>query len=311
MSTREDTRRSAHDLIEPYRITRGRGFSLARFDPADTLHFDEDDKDYAGKELKQCVRQLAAQQDMLYAQDRWSLLLIFQAMDAAGKDSAIKHVFSGVNPQGCHVISFKAPSPEELDHDYLWRCFRALPERGRIGIFNRSYYEEVLVVRVHRELLRAQKLPPRLVTRRIWDERFEDIRNAEQYLSRNGVVIRKFFLYVSKDEQRKRFLERLEQPEKNWKFAMGDVRERAHWDEYMRAYEEMIRQTATAHAPWLVVPADHKWFTRLVVSETIVDALSSLGLHYPRVSADKKRELAAARTELLREERKGRSGARR
>ncbi len=311
MKPGEINRRAARSLVDPFRVTSGRRFSLARFDPADTLHLDADDKEHAEKELRKCVKELAALQDMLYAQDRWALLLIFQAMDAAGKDGAIKHVFSGVNPQGCEVTSFKAPSEEELDHDYLWRCLRRLPERGRIGIFNRSYYEEVLVVRVHEELLRAKKLPPRLVTRRIWDERFEDIRNIEQYLSRNGVVIRKFFLHVSKDEQKKRFLERLEKPEKNWKFAMGDVRERAHWNEYMRAYEEMIRHTATEHAPWLVVPADHKWFTRLVVSETIIDSLSSLGLHYPRVSASKKRELAAARTALLREGRKGRSGVRR
>jgi PPK2 family polyphosphate:nucleotide phosphotransferase len=247
------------------------------------------------------VRDLADLQDKLYAQDRWSLLLIFQAMDAAGKDSVIKHVFSGVNPQGCHVTSFKAPSHEELDHDYFWRCLRALPERGRIGIFNRSYYEEVLVVRVHEELLTAQKLPPALVTSRIWDERFEDMRLLERYLARNGTVVRKFFLYVSREEQRKRFLARLEEPEKNWKFAAGDVRERSHWNEYMRAYEQMVRHTATDYAPWFVVPADHKWFTRLVVSTAIVDALSSLRLHYPRVSPGRRRELAASRRELLKE----------
>jgi PPK2 family polyphosphate:nucleotide phosphotransferase len=270
-------------------------------DPADTLRFAEDDKDRAQDDLKEFVKELSDLQDKLYAQDRWSLLLIFQAMDAAGKDSAIKHVFSGVNPQGCHVTSFKAPSHEELDHDYLWRCFRALPERGRIGIFNRSYYEEVLVVRVHDELLRAQKLPPALVTPRIWDERFEDIRDLERYLTRNGTVVRKFFLHVSRDEQRKRFLARLDEPEKNWKFAVGDVRERSHWNEYMRAYERMIRHTATRYAPWFVVPADNKWFTRLVVSAVIVDALSALRLHYPRVSRSRRRELAVARARLLRE----------
>jgi PPK2 family polyphosphate:nucleotide phosphotransferase len=298
--------RSTAKLIKPYCVEHGRGFRLARCDPGDTLHFDQDDKDDAEKELKQGGKRLAELQDMLYAQDRWSLLLIFQAMDAAGKDGAIKHVFSGINPQGCQVTSFKAPSHEELDHDYLWRCFRALPERGRIGIFNRSYYEEVLVVRVHRELLDAQKLPSRLVTGDIWDERFEDIRNLERYLVRNGTVIRKFFLHVSRDEQRRRFLERLDEPEKNWKFAAGDVRERAHWKQYMHAYEEMIRHTATEHAPWFVVPADHKWFTRLVVSAVIIDVLSSLDLRYPRVSASRRRELATARAELAREGRGGR-----
>ena len=298
--------RLTRNLIAPFRVTDGRRFRLKQHNPANTLHFDEDDKESARKELKRGVEQLAELQEKLYAQDRWALLLIFQAMDAAGKDSAIKHVFSGVNPQGCHVTSFKEPSPEELDHDYLWRCVRALPERGRIGIFNRSYYEEVLVVRVHGELLRAQKLAPRLVTPRIWDERFEDIRNAERYLSRNGIVIRKFFLHVSPEEQLRRFLARLDAPEKNWKFAIGDVRERAHWPRYMRAYEKAIRHTATEHAPWFVVPADHKWFTRLVVCAAIVDALSSLGLQYPRVSGARRRELATARAELEREVRKAR-----
>ena len=282
-------------------MTSGRGFSLARIDPTDTLWFAKDDKQRAEEDLQKGVKELADLQDRLYAQDRWSLLLIFQAMDAAGKDGVIKHVFSGINPQGCHVTPFKAPSQEELDHDYLWRCIRALPERGRIGIFNRSYYEEVLVVRVHEELLRSEKLPPGLVTPRIWDERFEDIRNVERYLTRNGTIVRKFFLHVSREEQRDRFLARLDEPEKNWKFAAGDVRERAHWKKYMRAYEQMIRNTATGYAPWYVVPADRKWFTRLVVSAVIVDALSSLNLHYPRVSASRRRELAVARAQLLRE----------
>jgi PPK2 family polyphosphate:nucleotide phosphotransferase len=294
-------RQRASELIAPYRISSGRRFSLATIDPADTLWFEEDRKERAEDDLKSFVRELADLQDKLYAQDRWSLLLIFQAMDAAGKDSVIKHVFSGINPQGCHVTSFKAPSHEELDHDYMWRCFRALPERGRIGIFNRSYYEEVLVVRVHEELLQAQKLPPSLVTTKIWDERFEDMRNFERYLARNGTVVRKFFLHVSRGEQRKRFIARLEEAEKNWKFAAGDVRERAHWKGYMRAYEQMIRHTATGYAPWFVVPADHKWFTRLVVSAAIVDALSSLRLHYPRVSPARRRELATARARLLKE----------
>ena len=308
MRTKPARRRSVPDLISPYRVASGRSFSLARIDPDDTLWFAKDDKDRAQDDLKKCVKELADLQDKLYAQDRWTLLLIFQAMDAAGKDSVIKHVFSGINPQGCHVTSFKAPSQEELDHDYMWRCLRALPERGRIGIFNRSYYEEVLVVRVHDELLDAQKLPPKLVTPRIWDERFEDIRNFERYLARNGTVILKFFLHVSREEQRKRFLERLDEPEKNWKFAAGDVRERAHWNQYMRAYEQMVRNTATSDAPWFVVPADNKWFTRLVVSSAIVDAMSSLHLHYPRVSRSRRRELAVARKELLRENGKRRGG---
>ena len=227
------------------------------------------------------------------------MLLIFQAMDAAGKDGTIKHVMSGVNPQGCEVFSFKAPSPEELDHDFLWRTTCRLPERGRIGIFNRSYYEETLIVRVHPELLAGEKLPPALVTKDIWRERFEDINALERYLTRNGVIVRKFFLHLSKQEQRQRLLDRLDQPEKNWKFSLDDVRERQKWGSYMRAYENMIRNTATDYAPWYVVPADHKWFTRLVVAEVIVDALESLELSYPKVSSAKRKELAAARTALL------------
>ena len=238
---------------------------------------------------------------MLYAQDRWSVLLIFQAMDAAGKDGAIKHVMSGVNPQGCQVYSFKAPSHEELDHDWLWRCMRALPERGRIGIFNRSYYEEVLVVRVHPEILQSQKIPPTLVGKKIWDERYEDIRGVERHLARNGTLILKFFLNVSRAEQKKRFLERIDQPEKNWKFSAADVKERAHWDAYMAAYQDMIRETAAPHAPWYVVPADNKWFTRVVVAGAIIDALASLDLHYPKVTQAQLAELAAARKLLLAE----------
>jgi PPK2 family polyphosphate:nucleotide phosphotransferase len=247
------------------------------------------------------VQLLAEMQDKLYAQDRWSLLLVFQAMDAAGKDGTIKHVMSGVNPQGCEVASFKAPSSEELDHDFLWRCMPWLPNRGHIGIFNRSYYEEVLVVRVHPEFLTGQKLPPELVTKRIWEERYKDINNFEQYLARNGTVIRKFFLHVSKKEQKKRFLERLDEPEKHWKFSATDVAERAHWNEYMKAYEDMIRATATPHAPWYVVPADNKWFTRLVVAAAVVDALEGLKLHYPKVDKKKRAELAAARKLLMQE----------
>ncbi len=270
-------------FASPFRIEDGRRFRLQDRDPGDTLHLDSADKPRARDGLRKGVEYLAALQDKLYAQDRWSVLLVFQAMDAAGKDSAIKHVLSGVNPQGCQVTSFKAPSAEELDHDYLWRCVKALPERGRIGIFNRSYYEEVLVARVHPEILARQKLPPRLVTGK------------------------KFFLHVSKDEQKKRFLERLDNPDKNWKFEMGDVRERSHWDDYQSAYEEAIRETARDHAPWYVVPADNKWFTRLVVACAIIDGLDSLDLAYPRVDAAKRRELAEARAALTAPAKAGRA----
>jgi PPK2 family polyphosphate:nucleotide phosphotransferase len=244
---------------------------------------------------------LASMQDKLYAQDQWGVLLIFQAMDAAGKDGAIKHVMSGINPQGCQVYAFKSPTSEELDHDFLWRTSRSLPERGRIGIFNRSYYEETLVVRVHPEILTKQKLPSELVTKRIWDERYQDIRAFERYLSRQGYVIIKFFLNVSRKEQKGRFLERLERPEKNWKFSLADAKERGYWKDYMEAYDDVIRETATRHAPWYVVPADKKWFARLVVAGAIYDALAKLGLRYPVVGPDKKKELAAARNELVRE----------
>jgi PPK2 family polyphosphate:nucleotide phosphotransferase len=242
---------------------------------------------------------MAELQDKLYAQDRWGLLLIFQAMDAAGKDGAIKHVMSGVNPQGCQVYSFKTPSTEELDHDYLWRNMRCLPERGRIGIFNRSYYEEVLVVRVHPEILANERIPAPLVTKNIWEERFQDICSFERYLSHNGFVIRKFFLNVSRKEQKKRFLDRLQQPEKNWKFSAADLHEREHWDDYMDAYEEMIANTSTPHAPWFVIPADNKWFTRLAVAAAVVDTLEDLDLSYPAVNPQKQKELQAARRMLL------------
>jgi len=235
---------------------------------------------------------------MLYAQNRWSLLLVFQAMDAAGKDSTIKHVMSGVNPQGCQVVSFKQPSSEDLDHDFMWRYARRLPERGQIGIFNRSYYEEVLVVRVHEEILKRQQLPLRLVSKRIWDERLADIANFEDYFTRQGTIVLKFFLNVSREEQKKRFMQRLEQPDKNWKFSASDVHERKFWDDYMNAFQEAIRATATKHAPWYVVPADNKWFTRLVVAAAIVEAVEALNLTYPKVDAEKKKELAAARAEL-------------
>jgi len=290
--------KKARKFAKPFRVTDDR-FRLKHIDPGERLGYTSEDKPRAKEALAMGVSLMAELQDMLYAQDRWSVLLIFQAMDAAGKDSAIKHVMSGVNPQGCQVYSFKAPSAEDLDHDFLWRCFKRLPERGRIGIFNRSYYEETLVVRVHRELLEKQKLPPELVTKDIWKERFQDIRNFERYLTRNGVCIRKFFLHVSNKEQKKRFLDRIEEPEKNWKFSANDIKEREHWDEYMKVYEEMIRETATKQAPWYVVPADNKWFTRVVVAAAVIDAMSSLDLHYPKVSDEKLKELAAAKKALL------------
>jgi PPK2 family polyphosphate:nucleotide phosphotransferase len=296
----------ARTFSRPYRVERGRRFRLKDHDPDDTLHLESEHKERAQQGLATGIEALAALQDRLYAQDRWSVLLVFQAMDAAGKDSAIKHVLSGVNPQGCQVRSFKAPSAEDLDHDFMWRCMKALPERGRIGIFNRSYYEEVLVVRVHREILARQKLPARLVGKSIWKQRYEDIRDIERYLARNGTLILKFFLNVSKREQMKRFMERLDDPDKNWKFELGDVRERGHWDEYMEAYEDMIRATASEHAPWYVIPADNKWFTRIAVAGAIIDGLVGLDLHYPWVDDAKRAELAEARKALDAEERKRR-----
>jgi PPK2 family polyphosphate:nucleotide phosphotransferase len=291
-------------LVEPYRVTRGAGFHLKSIDPGDTglfahdEHGDAVDKQRAKQMLGRGVDWLAEQQEVLYAQDRWSVLLVFQAMDAAGKDGTIKHVMSGVNPQGCRVTSFKQPSAEELDHDFLWRSWRALPARGEIGIFNRSYYEEVLVVKVHPEILASQKLPPECVGDELWARRYRDIANFERYLADNGTVVLKFFLHVSKDEQKRRFLKRLDEPEKNWKFSAGDVAERRHWDEYQRAYEDAIRATAAEHAPWYVVPADNKWFTRLVVAGAVVQALGQLQLEYPRLGEEARRRLAAARAEL-------------
>lgn len=291
--------RRARKLAKPYRVTDGDSFRLKDFDPSDTGDFDPDDKPRAREALQLGVEALAGLQDILYAQDRWSILLVFQAMDAAGKDGTIKHVMSGLNPQGCQVTSFKAPTSEDLDHDFLWRCVRHLPERGRIGIFNRSYYEETLIVRVHPQMLASQKLPPELVTKSIWTERFQDIRSFERHLHRNGTIIRKFFLHVSPDEQKRRFLERLENPDKNWKFSEGDIKERGYWKDYMRAYEDTIRHTATKDSPWYVVPADNKWFTRLVVAAAIVDAMASLDLAYPEVSDDRRTELARIRESLL------------
>ena len=291
----------AGELATPYRVTDAKKFRLKDIDPGDTGTLKAEDKPRAKEALQIGVDALAELQDMLYAQDRWGVLLIFQAMDAAGKDGAIKHVMSGVNPQGCEVYSFKGPGPTELDHDYLWRTHLRVPERGRIGIFNRSYYEEVLVVRVHPEILQHQKLPRGCIDNDIWDDRYKDIRSFERYLTRNGVAICKFFLHLSRSEQKRRFLDRLERPEKNWKFSPNDVRERPYWKEYMRAYEDAIRATATEDAPWYVVPADNKWFTRVVVAAAIIDTLAALGLHYPKVDKAKKRDLVAARRALLRE----------
>jgi PPK2 family polyphosphate:nucleotide phosphotransferase len=292
-------RRRIESFIKPFRVTDGKKFKLKRVDPDDTGGLKS--KEAAAKLLAAGVDRLCELQDKLYAQDRWSVLLVFQAMDAAGKDGTIKHVMTGVNPSGCQVFSFKAPSSEELDHDFMWRSLKSLPERGRIGIFNRSYYEEMLVVRVHPELLHGQKLPPQLVTDDIWKERFEDVRNVEQYLSRNGVVIIKFFLHVSKGEQKKRFLERLQKKDKNWKFSMADAKERNFWDDYQHAYEDMIQHTASGHAPWYVVPADHKWFTRLVVAGAIIDTLENLDLQYPKVDEHKREELRLVQAELERD----------
>jgi PPK2 family polyphosphate:nucleotide phosphotransferase len=287
----------AEKLAKKFRIDNGKHFRLKDYDPADAGHWKS--KEHAEESLQRGILRTAELQDKLYAQGYWALLLIFQAMDAAGKDGIIKHVMSGVNPQGCQVYSFKGPSERELQHDFLWRTTLSLPERGHIGIFNRSYYEEVLVVRVHPEILNGQKLPSKLVGKKIWDERFEDIRSFERHMARSGTVIRKFFLHVSKKEQKQRFLARLEEPEKNWKFSAADIRERGYWDDYQKAYEEMIANTATGHSPWYVVPADNKWFTRLVVSAVIVETLESLGLAYPKVEDAKRRELAAAKKALL------------
>ena len=292
---------AVRQFVEPYRIVRGNKFRLKDFDPADTGGLDSDSKPQAKELLARGVTWLAEEQDKLYAQDQWSVLLIFQAMDAAGKDGTIKHVTSGLNPQGCQVYSFKQPSPEELDHDFLWRTTRCLPERGRIGIFNRSYYEEVLVVRVHPEYLGRQHLPSALITKKIWDRRLTDIASFERYLARNGVLVLKFFLNVSRKEQKRRFMERLDQPEKNWKFSAADVKERAYWNDYMKAYEAAIRATATPDAPWYVVPADNKWYTRLVVAAAIVEAMERLVLAYPQVDPAQRRALSLARAALAKE----------
>ena len=284
---------------ERFRVRPGKKLRLEDHDPGFTGRFEG--KEDGRKHLEEGLEKLRDLQDKLYAQDEWAVLLVFQAMDAAGKDGAIKHVMSGLNPQGCQVFSFKAPSHEELAHHFLWRTARALPRRGQFGIFNRSHYEEVLVVRVHADLLAAEKLPAEVTTDRIWKQRCEDICSFETHLARSGTVIRKFFLNVSKEEQRRRFLSRLDEPDKNWKFSVGDVKERQHWDEYMKAYEDALEATSTDDAPWYVIPADHKWFTRLAVADVIVEALESLDLHYPKVSEEKKKELERARALLEKE----------
>lgn len=281
---------------ERYRVPPGQRVALSDYNPGDTRPFKE--KTDAQQDLADSIEKLARYQDVLYAQDTYALLIILQAMDAAGKDSVVKHVMSGVNPQGCQVFSFKAPSSEELDHDFLWRCMRALPERGRIGIFNRSYYEETLVVRVHPEILQGQRIPADEKGEGIWNRRFEDINAFERYLTRNGIAILKFFLHVSKEEQKKRFLERIGTPEKNWKFSYADVSERGHWKQYMKAYEEVFSHTSTTWAPWYIIPADHKWFTRAAVADIIIDRLQSLDLRYPVLDQRRKDELRKAKDEL-------------
>ena len=295
----KDFLKQAKKYSEPFCITNGKKFRLKQIDPADTLDFDSDEKPKAQDALEAGVEVLTKLQDKLYAQDRWAVLIIFQAMDAAGKDGAIKHVMSGVNPQGCEVYSFKAPSAEELDHDFLWRCAKRIPERGRIGIFNRSYYAETLVGRVHQNFLDGQKMPEEVKIKDLWKRRFQDITNYENYLTNNGVLVLKFFLHVSKEEQQKRFLARIDDPAKNWKFSLNDVREREHWDEYMDAYEQTIRHTASKHAPWYVVPADNKWFTRLVVASAIVENLNALDLAYPSLNDEELQQLTEAKAALL------------
>ena len=289
--------KQASRLAEPFCITKGEKFRLKDWNPAATTGVKN--KQHAQNILDAREGVLSRLQEKLYAQDRWAVLVVLQGLDAAGKDGVVKHVMSGVNPQGCDVHAFKTPSNEELNHDYLWRAHKCIPERGKIGIFNRSYYEEVLIVRVHPTLLRAEKLPDEQITKHIWEQRHEDINAFEEYLTRNGVVIRKFFLHISKEEQKKRFLERLEDPKKNWKFSMADVNERGFWKDYQEAYEEMIQSTATKHAPWFVVPADNKWFTRLIVASAIIQALDELHLSFPEVDKTKKKELEAVRASLL------------
>jgi PPK2 family polyphosphate:nucleotide phosphotransferase len=293
--------KQARKFSNKYCVGDGKKFRLKDYDSKPKSDFGREDKELVKQTLQLGVEALASMQDVLYAQDKWSLLVIFQAMDAAGKDGAIKHVMSGVNPQGCQVFSFKAPSSEDLDHDFLWRCQKHLPERGRIGIFNRSYYEEVLVVRVHEKILKSQKIPEKLITDDIWDNRFKDIRNFEKYLARNGVMVIKIFLNVSRDEQKKRFIERVDNPDKNWKFSAADARERNYWNDYMSAYEDLIKNTSTDGSPWYVVPADNKSYARIVVASAIINALASMKLEYPKVSPEKIAELNDIKKALLAE----------
>ncbi len=300
--SRKELIQRAKEFSKQFRIKDGKDFRLKDYDPKEDAGLGPEDKPLAKQTLQLGVDALSSMQEVLYAQDRWAVLLIFQAMDAAGKDGAIRHVMSGVNPQGCQVTSYKAPSAEELDHDYLWRCMKNLPERGRIGIFNRSYYEEVLAVRVHKQFLDGQKIPRELITEDIWDDRLKDIRNFESYLNRNGIVVCKFFLNLSKKEQKKRFLERINNEDKHWKFSASDAKERKFWDKYMDAYEDLIRQTSTKESPWYVVPADNKAFSRVVVASAVINTLDSLGLKYPQVSKEKLAELEAVKAELLAEE---------
>jgi PPK2 family polyphosphate:nucleotide phosphotransferase len=298
---RKEVLEQIEGLLKAFKVTNGDRFSLDKFDPADTRHLKSEDRRDSKELLARGVEWVAELQDKLYAQDRWSILLIFQAIDAAGKDGTIKHVMSGVNPQGVQVYSFKQPSQEELNHDYLWRYSRCLPERGRIGIFNRSYYEEVLVVRVHKEILANQRIPEKLISKNIWSERLEDIRSFESYLVRNGIVPVKFFLHLSREEQTKRLLARLDRPEKNWKFSAADLHERDYWDSYTKAFEEAIKATATKQAPWYVIPADNKWFTRLAVAAAVVEVMEKLDLSYPTVSKQQRKELELCRQTLLEE----------
>lgn len=299
--SKEDLIKRAKKFAKRYYVGNGEKFKLKNFSTIPKMNLGPEDKPLVKEALEQGVEALAALQEILYAQDRWSLLVIFQAMDAAGKDGAVKHVMSGINPQGCQVTSFKVPSAEELNHDFLWRCFKRLPERGRIGIFNRSYYEEVLVVRVHEAILQNQKLPKKLITKKIWKERFEDIRNFEQYLHRNGTAVIKIYLHVSKEEQKLRFIDRIDDPDKNWKFSTGDIKERGYWNEYQSAYEDMIKNTSTKDSPWYVVPADNKAYARIGVASAIISALEQMDLAYPQVSAEKVAELQEVKKALLEE----------
>jgi len=299
--SRKDLLARAKKLAKEYRVTSDKKFKLKDFPTVVSSDFGKEEKPMAQSVLQLGVETLAEMQDKLYAQDKWSLLVIFQAMDAAGKDGAIKHVMSGINPQGCEVTSFKSPSAEELDHDFLWRCMKRIPERGRIGIFNRSYYEEVLVVRVHEAILKSQKIPEKLITENIWDDRLKDIRNFESYLNNNGILVVKIFLNVSKKEQKKRFLERIDKPEKNWKFSEADLAERKFWKQYMAAYEDMIKKTATDRSPWYVVPADNKPYARIVIAAAIIHALDSMKLAYPVVSEEQLLELQRLKQVLLAE----------